>query len=181
MSRFVPLGLGLVAGLGLLVMSSSGPAPDPLSEQPGRHFTWAELTRSQTATRYGLDNTPSPEAAQALIALCTYLLDPLREGLNQPLQITSGYRSPQVSARISGAAKNSQHGLGEAVDFKVSGLSAIEVAEKILSLGLPFDQLIAYAPSRGGHVHLSLTLRRPNRQELLWAPGSGGFTALEVA
>ena len=45
-------------------------------------------------------------------------------GYNKPLQILSGYRSPQTNARLENAAKNSQHLYGKAIDLRISGLSA---------------------------------------------------------
>jgi hypothetical protein len=65
---------------------------------------------------------------------------------------------------------------GEAVDIKATGLSAEQLAGAIVRTGLPFDQVIWYAPERGGHVHLSYTEKRPNRWEVLYAPPAGGYT-----
>lgn len=43
-------------------------------------------------------------------------------GIIQPLQIVSGYRTPRTNSRTEGAAKNSFHMKGKAVDFTVEGL-----------------------------------------------------------
>jgi hypothetical protein len=67
------------------------------------------------------------------------------------------------------------HSLGEAADLMVRGLGAQDVARLIVRLGMPFDQLIWYAPERGGHVHVSLTVRRPNKGETLHAPPGDGY------
>lgn len=45
-------------------------------------------------------------------------------GYKQPIHITSGYRSPKTNAKIEGAAKNSQHIKGRAIDIVIPGLSA---------------------------------------------------------
>lgn len=45
-------------------------------------------------------------------------------GYTQPVQITSGYRSPKTNAATEGAAKNSQHTQGRALDFAIPGVSA---------------------------------------------------------
>lgn len=45
-------------------------------------------------------------------------------GYTQPIQVTSGYRSPRTNAATEGAAKNSQHVLGKALDIRIPGLSA---------------------------------------------------------
>ena len=142
--------------------------------QIGRFFSWAELTVSTAAQRLGLDNTPTPEAQQAMQHLVANVLDPLRTGLGRPVRITSGYRAPAVNQAIKGAP-SSQHMRGEAVDMKADGLTAEALATAVVQLGLPFDQLIWYAPERGGHVHVSLTVRRPNKGETLHAPPGDGY------
>lgn len=54
-------------------------------------------------------------------------LQVLRDAVNKPISITSGYRSPEHNARVKGA-KNSQHIKGNAADIKVSGMTQKEVA-----------------------------------------------------
>ena len=54
-------------------------------------------------------------------------LQVLRDAVNKPISITSGYRSPEHNARVKGA-KNSQHIKGTAADIKVSGMTPKEVA-----------------------------------------------------
>ena len=53
----------------------------------------------------------------------------IREHLDRPIVITSGYRSPEHNASIG--VKNSQHIYGKAVDIKVEGLSSQEVYDAI--------------------------------------------------
>lgn len=126
------------------------------------YFTRAELTRTST----GLPNEPAPEQWAALVALVDSVLDPLREYLDKPVIVTSGYRSAAVNEAIRGSVY-SQHMLGEAADIRVAGMSARDLARTIHLLGLPFDQLIWYdvAPGKPS-VHVSHTTRRVNR---LWA------------
>lgn len=144
--------------------------------QIGQFFSWAELTASTAASRLGLDNTPTPEAQRAMQLLVANVLDPLRVGLGRKVRVTSGYRAPSVNQAVSGSA-TSQHMLGEAADIKVDGVSAEALASAIVALGLPFDQLIWYAPERGGHVHVSFTEKRANRRQTLHAPAGGRYVA----
>jgi hypothetical protein len=44
------------------------------------NFTLKELTKSDTATRLGLDNTPDEQALENLKTLCEMVLQPVREG-----------------------------------------------------------------------------------------------------
>lgn len=45
-------------------------------------------------------------------------------GYTQPFQILSGYRSKSTNRNTEGAAKNSQHMYGKAIDLRIPGLSA---------------------------------------------------------
>jgi hypothetical protein len=84
------------------------------------------------------------------------------------------YRVPLVNRAGSGSP-TSQHMLGEAADIKVDGVAAEALAAAIVSLGVPFDQVLWYAPERGGHVHVSFTEKRTNRRQTLHAPAGGGY------
>jgi len=139
--------------------------------RPGEFFTWAEFERTGT----GLPNEAPVRARTCLQILVQHFLDPLRKHLDRPIRITSGYRSRAVNAAVGGS-KSSRHMTGEAVDFKTN-LSHDELLSEITSLGLSFDQLIFYAPSRGGHVHVQICAGAPtkHRRQILWAPASGGY------
>lgn len=132
-----------------------------------QNFSLAELTR----TSQPYPNEPGSEQLVALTRLCCLVLQPLRDAVGA-VRITSGYRSPTVNRAVGGAS-SSQHIKGEAADIKVSGMTAPELRDKIVALGLPFDQLVWYAPERGGHVHVSYSLTP--RGQVLHAPASGGY------
>ena len=140
----------------------------------GRFFTWAELTRSGTAERLGLSNAPTAGILLALQRLVDQTLDPLRAVLGRPIRVASGYRSPAVNAAVGGS-EGSQHTRGEAADITVEGMASEEVVRALVGSGIPFDQVIWYAPERGGHAHISYTDRRPLRRQTLHAPASGGY------
>jgi len=123
-----------------------------------RHFTLEEFTRSHTAARRNLPNIPGPEAIQRMIALCENVLEPLREEVGVPIHVTSGYRSPEVNARIGGSNR-SQHPKGEASDIVIPGLTPLEVCKLIVRMRLPYDQLI-FEFGRWTHVsHVAGTPR----------------------
>ena len=109
-----------------------------------KHFTMNEMTRSATAKRYGIDNTPNDEQRANLKALVEKILDPLREAWGQPIIVSSGYRCPRLNKVVKGAA-NSQHTLGQAVDIHTAKDTIAEnrkLFQLIQQLKLPFDQLI---------------------------------------
>lgn len=116
------------------------------------NFELRELLVSQTAARRGISNLPNAEQLLALARLCIYILQPLRDHYGRAVKVTSGLRVPAVN-RAVGGSKSSQHRLGEAADFTVSGLSNRAVCEYIRN-HLPFDQLI-YEFGERGWIHCS--------------------------
>ena len=181
-----PLVLFGLVGVGAVVALAAAGGGNPVQGaqrvgglvkgQVGRFFSWAEMTVSSAAARLGVDNTPTPEAQRAMQILVAYVLDPLRASIGSPVRITSGFRAPEVNRAVNGSP-TSQHMLGEAADIKVDGYGAEALATAIVRLGLPFDQVIWYAPERGGHVHVSFTAKRANRGEALHAPAGSGYVA----
>lgn len=191
-------GLGIVAGTGLAVWlvfgrrargaprrvtPKGGTVLDPQT-RVGRFFKLYEFTRSTAASDLGLSNEPNEQQLTAIRALCASVLDPLRASLNRSVSITSGFRSLAVNDELRRRGKNasttSQHLKGEAADIKVEGMKARDLARAIVALGVPFDQVIWYAPERGGHVHVSFTRTGRNRRQVLHAPATGGYVASQV-
>lgn len=138
------------------------------------NFTEAEFGRSQTATREGIDNSMPADHLASATHLAVAVLQPLRDAVKRAVRITSGYRSAALNAAINGSTR-SQHMKGEAADIKVDGWSAKALASLIIELGLPFDQVIWYAPERGGHVHVSAVRRGNPRGDVRHAPAIGGY------
>ena len=117
-----------------------------------RHFTIAELTRSATARRMGIDNTPPASAVSALTALVDDVLDPLRDAWGGPISVNSGYRCPALNKAVGGTP-NSQHLRGEAADITVGSRSANRrLLALIKRLDLPVDQCIDEKGCRWIHV-----------------------------
>ena len=147
--------------------------------QISKHFTLTELTRSETAARRGIDNTPPPDAIAALKKLCEAILEPLRADLGKPIHVSSAYRSPALNEAI-GSKPTGQHPKGEAADFECFGFDNKALAERIIALKLPFDQLILefYVPGdpNSGWVHVSHKLNGPQRGQVLRASSKGGKT-----
>ena len=134
------------------------------------HFSLAELTKSQTATRKGIDNQPTLDHIENLTELCTHVLEPTRRNFGKPMVITSGYRSEEICEAI-GSSKNSQHAKGEAADFEMFGVDNKELA-KYIKNNLVFDQLILefYNPDdpSSGWVHCSYSKEENRKQSLLY-------------
>jgi zinc D-Ala-D-Ala carboxypeptidase len=86
-------------------------------KKPSPHTTWAELTKSQTAERYGISNKPTPSQAANLVHICQTVFEPCREFVGGPLHISSGYRSRALNNKIAGSSKTSDHLTGNALDL----------------------------------------------------------------
>ncbi len=109
-----------------------------------KYFTIQELTKSATAQRKGIDNSPSVQVRANLTALVEKVLDPLREAYGKPIVVTSGYRCEKLNRAVGGAA-SSQHVKGQAADIRSVQDTPEEnkkLFDLIVKLGLPFDQLI---------------------------------------
>lgn len=129
-----------------------------LSQKLSPHFSIYELTRSDVASRLGIQNVPDESAVESLTLLCNEVLEEVRANYGIPFSPSSGYRSESLNSAIGGSA-SSQHCLGQAVDFEIPGIDNLEVAS-FISSALRFDQLILeyYEPSvpGSGWVHVSL-------------------------
>lgn len=85
-----------------------------------QYFTIDEFTRSDIAAIHGIDNSPSLYAIGNLTALVINVLDPVRAAMGKPIRVTSGYRCPELNARIPGTSSDSQHTKGEAADIVIA-------------------------------------------------------------
>ena len=145
------------------------------------NFSLNELTKSQTAERKGIDNTPSAEHQENLKSLCEMILQPIRDHFGQVVSVSSGYRSPELCVAI-GSSTQSQHAKGQASDFEIFGVSNKELADYI-DQNLDYDQLIleywkGEDEPNSGWVHCSYT-NGSNRKQYLRAYKENGSTKYE--
>ena len=158
------------------------PAPAISSVTPdmqlSEHFKLNEFTKSETAIRKRIDNTPGPAHASNLQKVCEKILEPVRKHFGKPVRINSGYRGAALNAAVGGSSK-SQHCNGEAVDFEIDGLPNPDLA-KWVAANCEFDQIILefYDASEGpnsGWVHASYSEGK-NRKQILTAVSVNGKT-----
>tara|TARA_B100000809_G_C14786010_1_gene404784 strand:- start:112 stop:519 length:408 start_codon:yes stop_codon:yes gene_type:complete len=57
----------------------------------------------------------------------------IRDHIDKPVRVISGYRTPKYNRKIGGARK-SQHMKAKAADLRVRGVTAVELREIILNL-----------------------------------------------
>lgn len=137
------------------------------------YFSDRELYASATAKKYGLDNTPTPEAWENLYSLRDNVLNPAREAYGSCIYVNCAYRSPEVN-RLVGGASNSQHKTGQAADITTR---SIEGNRKLFALLMEqgnFDQIIW--EGQGSWIHVSFN-SSGNRHSVLAQNASGsGYT-----
>ena len=125
--------------------------------QLSKNFSLAEMIKSQTAARMGMDNNPSEDEVENLRLLCERVLQPVRDHFNHTVTISSGYRNEILSQKI-GSSSTSQHCAGEAADFEIFGTPNNEVSDWIKE-NLMWDQLILeyWTPGEpnSGWVHIA--------------------------
>lgn len=136
------------------------------------HFSFAEMTRSNTATRKGLDNTCPPD----LLANMRHVaerLEEVRAHFSKPITVHSCYRSPEVNKAVGGSP-TSAHRYAHAADFTISGVSVLEVCKWCAANIKDFDQVI-YEFGESGWIHMGFT-NGETRKQLLTALKQSGKT-----
>ena len=144
------------------------------------NFTLKELTRSDTATRLGLDNNPNNEALENLKLLCEKVLQPVRDHFGKSVTVNSGFRSPESNSAVGGS-KTSDNCLGRAADIEIPGVANADLAQWVMD-NLEYTQLILefYTPGvpDSGWVHVSYDPNNLKKQELTATKVAGKTTYL---
>ena len=131
--------------------------------QLSKHFMLSEFTRSATAIKYRIDNTPDADSVAALQDLCINVLEPLRKRFGV-IRITSGYGCLKLNKMVGGS-RTSQHLFGEAADIHVGNIETARKYFYFIKENLVFDQMLL--EMKDGHVHclhVSYTAERINRR-----------------
>jgi hypothetical protein len=132
------------------------------------NFSLHELTKSETALRLDLDNTPGETETENLRTLCEMVLQPVRDHFGKGVKVNSAYRSPESNAAVGGS-KTSDHCKGMAADVEIPGVANADLAQWIMD-NLDYTQLILefYTPGipDSGWVHVSYDPNNLKKQEL---------------
>lgn len=118
-----------------------------------------QLTQNFRLSEFFVHEDVPPELWGNVQRLATNVLQPLRNIIGVPMNISSSYRSPTRNAAVGGA-DNSQHETADAADFYPGGgLSQQDVYDAVrqaMQLGeMPtFGQMIFYQDT--GHIHISV-------------------------
>jgi zinc D-Ala-D-Ala carboxypeptidase len=142
-----------------------------------KNFTLAEMTKSETALRHDLENTPNEQEISAMKLLAEKVLQPVRDHFGKGVKVNSGFRHPDVNAKVGGS-RNSDHIRGQAADIEIPGIPNVELAEWIKD-NLEYNQLILelYTPGvpDSGWVHVSY-IPEDNKKQVLTATKKDGKT-----
>jgi len=110
-----------------------------------QHLSLAEVTKSNTAKRLGIENLPTEKHLENLKQLAVNIFEPIRVHFGKPIYISSGYRSKELNAAVPNSSRTSQHCIGEALDLDQDGFNSIITNVMIFNYikdNLLFDQLI---------------------------------------
>lgn len=122
------------------------------------HFDMQEFLVSETAARMGREIDATEGVAFNLQRLCNLILEPVRELVERPVIITSGYRPEWLNNVVNGS-KNSAHIDGRAADIIAPGMPAPVLANRIAFMAamlgdvMQIDQLIL---EFGRWVHVAI-------------------------
>lgn len=149
-----------------------------------KYFVFSEFTKSETAKKLNIDNTPTEEYIYDNILELMRIMDKIREKWteyctlnylpNPEIIITSGYRCEALNETVGGS-KTSAHRIGSACDFKprnghLSDLFKV-VQQVLFDYGIPFDQLIFETSASDQWIHFGLkTQNNEHRYQIknLW-------------
>ena len=108
-----------------------------------KNLSLAEVVKSTTARRLGIDNTPDEWVTENLKQVALNIFQPIRDAFKCPIYVSSGYRSSELNTAIGGS-KRSQHVEGRALDLDADVFGRCtnsEIFRYILN-NLTFDTLI---------------------------------------
>lgn len=113
-----------------------------LSDLNRKNFKAFEFYDSRTARLHKIDNTPKEQATLENLDILADKAQEMRDLIDQPIHITSGYRSLELNKNLTGSATDSYHMYGLAIDFVVANMSPIEIC-KFFSNKIQCDRMIA--------------------------------------
>ena len=134
-----------------------------------KYITYLEATTSQTASRKGIDNTPTDAELINMQLVAIRVFDVVRNHFKTPLRVSSFYRCLKLNT-VVGGSKNSQHKTGQAIDMQGTGDVTNKEIFEFIKNNLDFDQLIWEFgnESNPAWVHVSYVSKEKNRKQILY-------------
>lgn len=125
-------------------------------------FSLEEFTRSTTAKRLKIDNTPSDEVIRNIQYGVQMVLDPLRRILQEPIIITSGYRCAALNKAVGGVT-NSWHTKGNAADLRVKDEEEAKAIFQVLKTLPSVDTVLFEHSTSSIWMHVQWDMERTPR------------------
>jgi hypothetical protein len=173
--------LGRSSSSGSSTADTSPPSTLPRSTLLAPGYTLGDLLVSSGHPDLAAAMVPTEDQVSRLTTIAALLsqlatkMEDYEDNDGAEPEVNSGLRQGALNAAVGGE-DDSQHMTGEAVDIQARGWTAYQLAHAIIKAGLPYDQLIAYTPAEGGHVHWSYTTRRKLRRQVAVIDKSGFHT-----
>lgn len=148
-------------------------------ERISKYISYAEATKSNTAIKYGIDNTPNEEQLKAMKVVASEVFDKVRERFGVPIAVTSFLRSEKLNRKVGGS-KTSQHVKGQAIDIDADvfgGVTNKQIYDFIRD-NLDYDQLIN--EFNYSWIHVSYVSKEKNRNKQLAAVKLNGKTSYQL-
>jgi zinc D-Ala-D-Ala carboxypeptidase len=134
-----------------------------------QNFTLSEMTKSETALRFGMANDPTETEIENMRVLCEKVLQPVRNYYGMGVKVNSGYRHPLVNAKVGGSPQHQIIAKGLRRTSRFQGIANADLAEWIKD-NCEFKQLILefYTPGvpDSGWVHVSYDFSDLKKQVL---------------
>ena len=151
-------------------------------EKISKHISYKEGTRSITALRKGIDNTPNDYELANMELIAAKIFEPLREWVGGPIKINSFFRCEELNTAIGGSS-NSQHCQGRAIDIDDTyGHKTNAEMFEYIRTNLNFDQIIWEfgTDTNPDWVHVSYVSEEQNRKRCLKASRENGKTVYSI-
>jgi hypothetical protein len=141
-----------------------------------KHISYKEATRSITALRLGIDNTPFEYELGNMKAVAENIFEPLRKWVGGAIKVTSFFRSTRLNQAVGGS-ESSQHCQGRAIDIDdVYGHKTNAEMFEYIKDNLDFDTLIWEfgTDDNPAWIHVSYISNERNRGRILKAIKENG-------
>jgi len=143
-----------------------------------KHISEKEATKSVTALRLNIDNTPNGTTINNMKLLAQKVFEPLRFWVGGPIKINSFYRSRALNEAIGGTTL-SQHCQGRAMDVDdIYGYKTNAEMFNYIKNNIDFDQMIWEFGNEDNPdwIHISYVSQDKNRNKILKAVRDDGKT-----
>jgi zinc D-Ala-D-Ala carboxypeptidase len=129
------------------------------------HISYTEATKSSTAIRHGIDNTPDRRTLERMKLLALKVFEPVRKHFGIAIAITSFFRCSALNL-IVGGSKTSQHVTGEAMDLDgdVYGLISNTDIFHYIKDNMEVDQLIAEFKDKDHPAWIHVSFKKENNR-----------------